>query len=234
MRRDAVEKRGVHPFSATVQYVFMTLAVRDPSDLPDYAQRTLVAYQHHAKEAIASWRISPRPSQFLRRFLKRLPAHARVLDYGCGIGTDLAWMQQRGLHVEGLDGTWEFVREARRRCPGVSIVHERFESVHLPTSVYDGLWCHAALLHVPPLVLTQHLCRFQRALKSSGLLGISLAWGRTKRYLQDGWIPGRYVASYVKREALAIFHAWSLEELKVVSGDGRQGRWMQIIARAPS
>jgi SAM-dependent methyltransferase len=56
----------------------------------------------------------------LRRFVELLPRGARVLDYGCGIGRELAWMRQQGLVVEGLDGTPEFVHAARRQCPGIA------------------------------------------------------------------------------------------------------------------
>ena len=202
------------------------------SHLLVYDHPTLAAYRRHAGEAIESWRRAARPSQFLRRFVQSLPARARVLDYGCGIGTDLAWLRRRGFRVEGLDGTPAFLRQARRRCPGVLVREARFETVHRLPGSYDGIWCQAALIHVTPDVLRRQLAVLREALSPSGLLGLSLAWGRRKGLARRDWIPGRYVAGYTKPEAMSFFRqGWVVHECRVVSHDGRQGRWIQLLAR---
>ena len=201
-----------------------------PAPPPDYAQRTLDAYAAYASTATENWARLRTPSTFLRRFTRRLPASARVLDYGCGIGTDVAWLARHGYRVEGLDGTRVFVREARRRCPTVTIRHVRFEEVQLAPVAYDGIWCRAALIHVPPPEMRRQLKKLREALKPGGWLGLTLAWGRTRTFTQHDWIPGRYLAAYSKSEARALLRGWHIEELRIVSGDGRSGRWIQILA----
>jgi len=195
-----------------------------------YDDPTLAAYRRHAEKAIANWGRSPRPSRFLRRFAQALPPGGRVLDYGCGIGTDLAWLQRHRLRVEGLDGSQVFVREAQRRCPGVRIIHARFETARVPPARYHGIWCHAALIHVPPEALRQQLARLRQALRPGGLLGLTLAWGRRKGLTQRDWIPGRYIAAYTKVEALGVLRSWRILDCRVISHDGRTGRWIQILA----
>lgn len=199
-----------------------------------YAERTIAAYRAAAKRAIANWGRSRRPSRFLREFAAILPRRARVLDYGCGIGTELAWLQAQGFQAEGIDGALEFVLEARRRNPGLPIRHARFETVPLAPAAYDGIWCQAALIHVPTSVLHQQLAKLQRALMPGGLLGITLAWGRHKGLAQRDWIPGRYIAAYTKVEALAFFRDWHIHAAHVTSHDGRQGRWIQLLATSAS
>lgn len=194
---------------------------------------TLAAYRRHAGAAIANWRRFRRPSAFLRRFAQRLPSGGLVLDYGCGIGTDLAWMRGRGLRVEGLDGTPAFVREARRRCPGVPVRLARFETAVLPGARYDGIWCHAALIHVAPDGLRRQVRRLRDALRPAGPLGITLAWGRRKGLTARDWLPGRYIAGYTLPEALAYFDGWAVRHAAVVSHDGRQGRWIQLVCESP-
>ena len=201
--------------------------------LHDYAERTLAAYRTHARAAIASWRRSRRPSQGLRRFAARLPAGARVLDYGCGIGTDLAWMRAQGFEVEGIDGTAAFVEEAKRRCPGAPIHCARFEEVPLASGRYDGIWSHAALMHVPLDVLRRQLKKLSRALRPGGVLGVTLAWGRRRTFTRRDWIPDRYVAAYSKAEGGAFFEGWSTQHLGVGSHDGRHGRWIYVLASRP-
>ena len=200
------------------------------ADAPAYARATVTAYEVYAARAIASWARARRPSAWLIRFAARLPAQGRVLDYGCGIGTDLTWLRARGFLVEGLDASRRFVAEARRRCPGVAVARAWFETVALPAAAYDGIWCQAALMHVPPEGMPAQLEKLRRALKPGGWLGLTLAWGRSRRVLDADWIPGRYVASYTKAEALAWLRSWTRMESRVAVHDGRGGRWVQLLA----
>lgn len=198
-----------------------------------YADRTLAAYRARARAAIVNWRRHARPSRFLRQFAAALPPRSRVLDYGCGIGLELAWLRRQGFQVEGVDGALEFVLEARRRCPGVPIAHARFETVPVARSRYDGIWCQAALIHVPPDILRRQLDTLRRGLTPGGVLGLTLAWGTRKGYTRGDWIPGRYLAGYTKAQVVALLHGWTIRDLAVVAHDGRHGRWIQLLCQSP-
>ncbi len=200
------------------------------SEVRVYDHPTLAAYARHADAAIADWRGIRHPSKFLRRFAAALPPRARVLDYGCGIGLELAWLRRQGCRVEGVDGTPAFVKEARRRNPGVPIHEARFETWPVPAGRYDGIWCQAALIHVPPEELRQQFVKLRHGLRPGGLVGVTLAWGRARGHTQHDWIPGRYLAAYSKAEAAALFRDWTVRELAVTSHDGRHGRWIHLLA----
>lgn len=195
-----------------------------------YDHPTLAAYRRHAEAAIADWRRIRAPSKLLRQFARTLPRSARVLDYGCGIGTDLAWLRRAGFRVEGLDGTPDFVREARQRVPNAPIRLARFEQAALPEARYNGIWCQAALIHVTPDELRRQLDKLRAALTPGGVLGLTLAWGRLKGPTVHDWIPGRYVAGYSRAEAAAFFGGWDIRRFAVVAHDGRQGRWIHLLA----
>ncbi len=195
-----------------------------------YAERTIAAYRWKKAQAIANWGKVRRPSKFLERFLESVPAGGVILDYGCGIGTDIAWMKRRGFEAEGLDGTLEFVAQARRRCPKAKIFFGRFERARLASGRYDGVWCNAALIHVPPEELVAQLKKLRSALKPGGILGVTLAWGSRRGFTQRDWIPGRYVAGYSRRQAGDFFRDWDVKQIRVVSRDGRKGRWIQALA----
>ena len=199
------------------------------NEMKAYAERTIAAYRVHARKAARNWGRRRGPSRFLRRFAAALPAGGRVLDYGCGTGQEMAWLRSRGFQVEGVDGTLEFVLAARRRCAGARVLHARFETVPLPPGRYDGIWCNAALIHVPPPEMARQMEKLKRALKAGGLLGLTLAWGRSKRFLRRDWIPGRYFAAYSKAEVAALLRGWEVRSLKTAAGDGRRGRWIQFL-----
>ena len=196
-----------------------------------YADRTLDAYAAYASKASENWgRL--RPPKFLRRFARGLRPGARVLDYGCGIGVELAWLRSRGFAAEGIDGTRAFVREARRRSPGAAIQLCRFEDARLAPAAYDGIWCQAALIHVPPAEMRRQLRMLRSALSPGGWLALTLAWGRTRAYTRRDWIPGRYFAAYTKPQALAMLRGWRVLHASTISHDGRRGRWIQMLAQA--
>ena len=197
-----------------------------------YAEATVAAYELYAAKAIASWERLRVPSRWLTAFAALLPAGGRVLDYGCGIGTEMRWLLARGFRVDGVDGSRAFVREARRRCPGERVVQGLFDAVPLAAGAYDGVWCQAALMHVPPERLPEQLEKLRRALRPQGWLGLTLAWGRRRGVLDQDWIPGRYWAGYSKRDVQAMLGNWRVRELRVMQNDGRVGRWVKVLAAA--
>lgn len=58
----------------------------------------------------------------LQELIKTLPA-GRMLDVGCGTGTDAIWCAQRGWEVTGIDAVSVPIRRARRnvRAAGVAV-----------------------------------------------------------------------------------------------------------------
>ena len=197
-----------------------------------YAERTIAAYRWKAGEAIANWRTFKRPARFLKSFAKALPKRGSVLDYGCGIGGDIAWLLSQKLQVEGIDGVLEFVDEARKRNPGARVAHARFERIELAPARYDGIWANASLIHVPAEELVNQIKKLKKALKPGGVLGITLAWGSARGFLEDDWIPGRYVVGYSKEKAAWFFRQWDVKELNVTSNSVRKGRWIEVLARS--
>ena len=194
-----------------------------------YADRTIAAYRSQASAAIANWSRFKPPSRFLKIFAQTVPRGGRILDYGCGIGLEMRWLKRQKFQVEGVEGSLEFVRQARRYLSAACIRHTRFETVRLPTGHFDGIWANASLMHVPPAVLLTQLEKLQAALKPGGWLGMTLAWGKNKGFVQTDWIPGRYIAGYQKAQVRRLLRGWQVSLLRVVSGEGRKGRWIQLL-----
>ena len=80
-------------------------------------------FDDHALRYEAVWEGDP-VARVLRGAVRRRLAPwvgpgARVLDVGCGIGADSAWMRARGAEVVAIDASPGMVAEARRRHPGL-------------------------------------------------------------------------------------------------------------------
>lgn len=63
------------------------------------------------------------------RLAQHVGVGTRVLDLGCGIGTDAAWLAERGAEVIAADASVGMIAEARRRVPGIDARECRAEDV---------------------------------------------------------------------------------------------------------
>lgn len=167
----------------------------------------------------------------LLRFMDALPAGARVLELGCGVGIDAQAMLSRGLDVDATDGCLEMAQEAERRLgrPARVMLFTELDA----HSGYDGVWANAALLHVPREGLAGVLGRVHSALKPGGLFYASFKTGRAEG--RDKF--GRYF-NYPSREELAAGFSeageWSGTDVDADSMaglDGTVSEWLHVFAR---
>ena len=165
------------------------------------------------------------------RFLKHLPAGARILDAGCGSGRDALAFHQAGYVVTAFDASAQIVRLARQHS-GLPVEQLRFEQVAWQEQ-FDGIWASASLLHVPRQDLPAVFASLARALRPGGVLYVSMKRGR-----QDRSVEGRLfvdleeqeLAALVEGACLDIADAWIS---KSVRPERTQERWVNAIARKP-
>lgn len=170
-------------------------------------------------------------SRHLPDFLARLPAHARILELGCGGGIDAAYMIQQGHTVDATDGSAAIAAQAEARL-GRAVTIMRFDQLDA-SSIYDAVVASASLLHVPRAALGGILQHIHRALKPGGWhLATYKAGGEEGR---DRF--GRYF-NYPDAALLDAWYRgsgdWGILEISQGWGggyDGRQGPWLQVTAK---
>lgn len=103
---------------------------------------------HTVRSRLEAWRVL--------RAARGLPAHARVLDVGCGDGFHLSLLEEHGpgtWRLEGIDVDGRAVEAARSR--GLEVHHGRIEDAGLPEAAYDLALLIQTVEHVadPPGLL---------------------------------------------------------------------------------
>jgi SAM-dependent methyltransferase len=115
--------------------------------------------------------------------VERLPADALVLDVGCGPGQLAAHLAGRGRRAVGLDLVPAMLHLARRRSPGLPLVHGDLLRLPVRPDRLDGVVAWYSLHNLPRAVLPEALAELRRALRRGGLLLIATHGGRAEDVL---------------------------------------------------
>jgi SAM-dependent methyltransferase len=165
-------------------------------------------------------------------FLKTLPDNPVILDAGCGAGRDMAWFEAKGCHVTGIDLSPGMLAEARTRVTG-SLIEMDLQDLRLDDQAFDGIWCNAALLHVPKAHVPSVLASFRDALKPGGVLALGLKQGNS-----EGWKSGdypdieRYFSLFQEEEIGQLLIDAGCRVESMVTHPGKNVTWIHVIASA--
>lgn len=146
-------------------------------------------YKEHAEGYIQST-LNLDMSGIYKMFEKHLPAHAKILDVGCGSGRDSLHFKERH-EVVAIDTCQEFVDHAillgidARKVDVLNLaLHEEF----------DGIWACASLLHLRKLEVKKAFAVLHEALKEGGVLYASFKYGDF-----DGLRDGRQYSDFTEK-----------------------------------
>jgi len=123
-----------------------------------------------------------------------------ILDLGCGTGRDMAWLESQGAKMIGADLSGGMLAEACRIARGpLCQLDMRF--LPFASDSLGGVWCQAALLHLPKSIAPAALQEIRRVLADGGLLHISVQKGNSEGFETRPYEPvERYYAHYQASE----------------------------------
>jgi SAM-dependent methyltransferase len=125
------------------------------------------AYEQDARAWAGREREAGERSARHGRFASLLRAGARVLDLGCGPGSDSDGLAARGMDVVGLDLTRAMLEIAASRVP-CGLIQADGRCLPLRSATFDGVWASASLLHLPKSQVGLALAEVRRVLRWGG------------------------------------------------------------------
>jgi ubiquinone/menaquinone biosynthesis C-methylase UbiE len=160
----------------------------------------------------------------------QVPPAGRIADVGCGPGRDLALLRARGLRAVGID-----LSEAMLRTGGhAGVIQADMRRLPLRDDCLDGIWCQAALLHVPHQHVPAVLAEFARVTRPGGALHLVVAEGDGER-----WEIGAYGTqerrwfAYHRREPLAQLLNQAGFTILAATHRTHGREWLGVRARKP-
>jgi len=129
----------------------------------------LIASEFARQNSVAAAEVAER----LDELAASVPAGSVVADIGCGPGRDVRMLRARGLHVAGIDLSLGQLRASDVR----GLVQADMRRLPLQAGSVRGIWCWAALVHLPREALPQALAEFARIVRRGGSLVMSIAEG---------------------------------------------------------
>jgi SAM-dependent methyltransferase len=111
-----------------------------------------------------------RAHELLERVERLRGGPGRLLDVGCGIGTELRVARERGWHATGIELAAASLAIARD--DGLDVIGEPLGQVPLPPASFDLVTVNHALEHIPHV--RPVLDEVRRVLRPGGLLFVSV------------------------------------------------------------
>ena len=174
---------------------------------------TIEYYNRNAETFIAGT-LHADMSENRNRFLRYVKPGGRILDAGCGSGRDSLAFMKSGYQVDAFDASEEICRLASKTL-GFPVECKRFEEL-TGTSLYDGIWACASLLHVSGEELPGVMCQMKKLLKPEGVLYASFKKGNTERKKD-----GRFFHDMTEEACVSLFQSIDLEVLSVKGSRGQ-------------
>ena len=158
--------------------------------------------------------------RLLDELIERLPAHAKVLDAGCGAGVPISKMLSERFHVTGVDFSEAQIQLARRNVPHATFLCEDMTELNFPDNTFDGVTSYYAIIHIPREQHQALLANFHRILKPGGLALLCLGAEHLIDDIDENFYGARMYWSHYDRETY----------LKMLTELGFQLIWSRLVA----
>ncbi|KKW06148.1 MAG: Methylase involved in ubiquinone/menaquinone biosynthesis [Candidatus Moranbacteria bacterium GW2011_GWE1_49_15] len=126
-----------------------------------------------------------KPTEHLEEFFKLLPRKAKLLDVGCGTGTNAAYAASKGYRITAIDSSEKMIRIAKNRNPRIDFRLGDMRSVRTDAEKFDGIIASYSLIHIPKNELRRIINKLSSMLSRKGAIYISIHTGKSQEIFMD-------------------------------------------------
>jgi ubiquinone/menaquinone biosynthesis C-methylase UbiE len=158
---------------------------------PDQARSLVRRSYDSLGETYSRWAAqNPDPGRAVHLDLlrKAIPSGSRVLDLGCGDGSQVTSRLTDLLNVTGVDISPIQVKQARRRVPSARFICADVTSLELPNESFDAVVAFYSLTHIPQADLPQLVNRIATWLAPGGTFIGSFGTSSDPGSVQRDWL----------------------------------------------
>lgn len=127
--------------------------------------------------------------KYIDNFLKLLKGK-KMLDVGCGNGTDCKYIKGKGFDINGIDLSYNMLEIAKDRVPNVKFEIMDMTKMNYSNNIYDGIISNCSLFHIPDEEVLLTLNEFNRVLKEDGKILIIVQEGKGEEMVDEPYRPG--------------------------------------------
>jgi len=157
--------------------------------------------------------------RIMQRYMPRLPAGARLLDGGCGLGEWTAHFTRQGYPTVGLDLSAETIAQLRTVFPDQEFHVGDIRATGFPDGSFDGYFSWGTFEHFEE-GLDPCLREAWRVLKPGGFLFLTTPYDNLRHALAAAFDGGRRAAP---KKHGARFYQWRLTRGEMRSYLANQG-----------
>lgn len=136
-------------------------------------RKELRTFYNHVAESFSSTRkYWWRDLHFIKKYLKK---EGKVLDFGCGNGRLVDFLEETNLDYIGVDASQKLLEIARKKYPNKSFVQIENESkLPFEDGEFDMIFAIAVFHHFTPKMADNALAEMNRILKDDGVLILTI------------------------------------------------------------
>ncbi|HWQ60187.1 MAG TPA: class I SAM-dependent methyltransferase [Candidatus Fimivivens sp.] len=150
--------------------------------------------------------------ELFEEYVALLPENGRVIDIGCGVGTEAGYLSDHGFDVIGIDFSEGMLEQARKAYPDVDFRKADFREMPSDIGKADGVVASYSLIHIPKVDVTGVLQDIRRILKEEGMVFLGLQMGESGEMFVD---------EPLKKGEQLFLNIFSREEIeRLLSGSG--------------
>jgi SAM-dependent methyltransferase len=156
-------------------------------------------------------------NEWLAKLAARLPEGARVVELGCGNGTEETRELARRFQLTGVDLSHEQLRRARERVPAATFVRGDLTTIEFDVGSLDAVCAFYALNHVPRELLRDLFARVRTWLRPGGLFLATLGASDIESWEGEWLGVPMFFSGYAPEQNRALLSAFELVADEVIS-----------------